>query len=155
VLEFGCGLGDIISRIHAPRRVASDLSGRVLVAAALAHPIEYFLRRLSLRRLALGEPFGETFDVVICVNFLHNIDPDELRTIFDRIFTRLLSPGGTIVFDTVANPRYRFNHDLRNLTGGRPCDVTSVDGFEFGRVIHFVIPRTPDPHPRDEQAGSK
>jgi SAM-dependent methyltransferase len=138
VLEIGCGLGDVIARLHAPRRVGADVSRRVLVGALMAHPWEALLRGLSLRRLGLSSRMEEVFDVVICVNFIHNIDPPVLREVFSRICTANLNPSGVLVFDTVSNPSYRFNHDPAYLLQDVAVDVKTVSGFEFGRAIHIA-----------------
>jgi len=137
-LEIGCGLGDMIARVHVPRRVGADLSARVLVGTLMAHPLEVLFRGLSLRRLSLSAPIDEMFDVVVCVNFIHNISPPELRELLGRICGDNLNSGGTLVFDTVSNPNYRFNHDPAYLLQDVGADLRTVTGFEFGRAIHFA-----------------
>jgi SAM-dependent methyltransferase len=138
VLEFGCGLGDIIAKVDAPKRIGTDLNGRVLLAAALAHPIHFAFGGLSFRRLALGHFLPERFDAVICVNFIHNIAPAQLRGFFSAILVDSLTPKGVLVFDAVSNSAYRFNHDPAYLLRDLDVAVTSMGGFEFDRTIYFA-----------------
>lgn len=74
-VEVGCGLADIISRIHAPVRYGMDIEENVLAAARELAPAVHF-RLGSLDQVAsLPE---ERIDLLVALNWLHNIDGDKI-----------------------------------------------------------------------------
>lgn len=78
VLEVGCGLGEIISRIRADRRFGADIDQRVLRAAsALTHSVQFAQAALddvpALRALTGGQ-----VDVLVMVNWPHTLPFDAL-----------------------------------------------------------------------------
>jgi SAM-dependent methyltransferase len=75
VVEVGCGLADIVSRIRAPVRYGMDIDADVLAAAREIAP-EVRFRSGSLDQVAsLPEP---RIDLLVALNWLHNIDADTI-----------------------------------------------------------------------------
>jgi SAM-dependent methyltransferase len=138
VLEIGCGLGDILCRVPACRRLGCDVSARVLWAARLSHPLQWLLRGTRFATLRLGDPVQGHFDAVVCVNFIHIISPADLQTALRALARDNLAPGGVLVFDVVSNPQYRHNHDPAFLLKDLGLDAEVVGGFEFGRSLVFA-----------------
>jgi len=138
LLEVGCGLGDILSRVTAGRRLGGDVSARVLWAARLSHPWQWLVHGARFRKMGLGDPVQGRFDAVVCVNFIHVIAPAYLRTHLGTLVRDNLAPGGLLVFDVVRNPQYRHNHDADFLLQGLGLQAEVVGGFEFGRSLVFA-----------------
>jgi SAM-dependent methyltransferase len=138
MLEIGCGLGDILCRVPACRRLGCDVSARVLWAARLSHPLQWLVRGARFATLRLGEPVQGRFDAVVCVNFIHIIPPADLQAALRALAHDNLAPGGVLVFDVVSNPQYRYNHDPAFLVKDMGLDAEVVSGFEFGRSLVFA-----------------
>jgi hypothetical protein len=135
VLEIGSGFGDIICNLSAATLWATDRSPRVLAGARLCHPVDSLTGRVRFSPLQLGEDPGRQFDTVICVNFIHGIPPDILRDYFVELMARTIPPGGSLIFDVVDDPSYRFRHDPAFLLRGIPVRQKKIDGFPYGRSI--------------------
>jgi SAM-dependent methyltransferase len=138
MLEIGCGLGDILCRVPAGRRLGGDVSARVLWAARLSHPLQWLVLGARFATLRLGEPVQDRFEVVVCVNFIHIIPPAELQAALRALARDNLAPGGVLVFDVVSNRQYRYNHDPAFLLKDLGLDADVVGGFEFGRSLVFA-----------------
>jgi hypothetical protein len=75
VVEVGCGLADIVSRISAPVRYGMDIDESVLAAAREIAPAVHF-QWGSLDRIGLlPEPH---IDLLVALNWLHNVDEDTI-----------------------------------------------------------------------------
>jgi SAM-dependent methyltransferase len=124
VIEIGCGLGDILRHAHAPVRVGCDIDERVISAA-------------RVRSVLLGIDFrvGDScvisendIDVLIMVNWIHNLSPEELAEIIGNFITRTRY----FIFDSIdpnAPKNYKYGHDFGYLsTRARLVDTFRVDG---------------------------
>lgn len=138
LLEVGCGLGDIVCRVNASQRLGGDMSSRVLWAARLCHPWQWLAHGVRFRKMCLGDPVQGRFDAVVCVNFIHMIAPADLRAYLRALVQDNLAPKGLLVFDVVANPQYKYNHDAEFLLHGLGLQLQVVGGFEFGRSLIFA-----------------
>jgi SAM-dependent methyltransferase len=138
MLEIGCGLGDILCRVPAGRRLGGDVSARVLWAARLSHPLQWLVLGARFATLRLGEPVQGRFEAVVCVNFIHSIPPADLQAALRALVRDNLAPGGVLVLDVVRNPQYRYNHDPAFLLKDLGLDAEVVGGFEFGRSLVFA-----------------
>ncbi|HUF09418.1 MAG TPA: class I SAM-dependent methyltransferase [Rhodothermales bacterium] len=106
VVEVGCGIGAILSLVKAPERYGYDLDAGAIRAA----------RVLRDRRIAFVEgDFGSVdlakIDVLIMVNWIHDISPERL----EAWISPLLSRTSYLVVDAVdeAGPEgYRYKHDF-------------------------------------------
>lgn len=138
LLDVGCGLGDILCRVSARRRLGGDVSARVLWAARLSHPWHWLVHDARFRKMGLGDPVEGCFDAVVCVNFIHMIAPIDLRAHLRTLVRDNLATGGLMVFDVVRNSQYLHNHDSDYLLQGLGLQVEVVSGFEFGRSLVFA-----------------
>lgn len=111
VVEVGCGLGDIVSRIDAPNRFGYDTDRGVVRAARLLHG-----RRLEFVEGDASNVAQSSMDVLIMVNWLHNVSPSELGNLLPPLADR----AKYLVFDAMdfdAPASYRYRHDFALLDG--------------------------------------
>ena len=115
VVEIGCGLGDILRHLHFRRRLGLDRDPRVLAAARIL-AIVHRVSDLRLEQFdAPHATLSGTFDAIVMVNWIHQIEPERLR---DWIAGRVMSnlrPGGCLLLDTVRDLAYDYNHDVQHL----------------------------------------
>jgi SAM-dependent methyltransferase len=116
VVEVGCGLGDIVSRIDAQCRYGLDLDPRVIRAARFLHAagVEW----VAGTSAALDELLASlTFiDCLIMVNWIHNVSPEDLAAQLEP----LLPKTRYLILDSVdqdAPASYRVRHDFAFLDG--------------------------------------
>lgn len=110
VLDIGCGngrLGVFLSKIHGERLeyIGVDQSPELLAVARESlqrHTISHHLQPFDLvtQAEALLQLFPQTFEVVTVFGVLHHIPSHTLREKVFKVFSRLLSPKGKLVFTT-------------------------------------------------------
>lgn len=111
VIEVGCGLGDLVSRIHARERYGYDIDLGVINAARLLHG-----RRVTFIHGEASDVRQPTCDLLIMVNWIHQVDPVEL----ERIMRPLALRSRFLLLDAVdpdGPEEYRFKHDFAFLEG--------------------------------------
>lgn len=138
VLEIGCGFADIICAISAQRKLATDVSSKVLAGARICHLWSWMGGQLRFSKYRLGDRIDGKFDAIVCVNFVHVIAPDVFSAALMRLISENLTANGTLVFDVVRNPSYRFNHSPDALLAKSQCSWIVQGGYEFGRSLVFV-----------------
>ena len=74
VVEIGCGLGDLLEKIEANQKIGFDLDENVINAAKFINKDISFEKGSFANVVALNE----NIDVLILVNWIHNIPLDEL-----------------------------------------------------------------------------
>jgi len=116
VVEVGCGLGEILSRINARDRYGVDSDVRVIRAARFLHP----RRIVWIHGTAAGldQRIGPAvlIDCLIMVNWIHNLSPEELAA----TLAPLLPRTRYVILDAVdqsAPASYRVRHDFAFLSG--------------------------------------
>lgn len=113
VCEIGCGLGDIIRNIHAKRRIGVDISKEAINCARYLSRwggLEYYVGSFD----DVGEIVGEEhIDVLITVNFIHNIEPSVLRSYYESIFSK--KKVRYVILDTIDSKGYLYFHDVGYL----------------------------------------
>lgn len=105
VVEVGCGLGEILGRLKIPARLGFDRSESVLRVARKLHPgIEFVLGSFA--------EVSVKADILIAVNFIHEIPPEELK----QMLLGSAEKAGVkyIVVDRVA---YAYYHDFDAILG--------------------------------------
>ena len=115
VVEVGCGLGDIISRVRAAERIGIDADARVIRAARFLHRRGRWVHGEgdSIPGLLGGT---RRIDCLIMINWIHSLAPQELAT----LLLPLLPATRHLVVDAVDSddPRsYRHKHDFAFLAG--------------------------------------
>jgi SAM-dependent methyltransferase len=138
VLEIGCGLGDILRRLEFKKKMGFDREQEVLNAAVFVSKIhnvgggsvEYTCFDL------LQNDIDGVFDVVIMVNWIHEIPTDILAAIFKNIFANNLSTYGELIFDVLDNPDYKYNHSALALTSELVANTSLVGQYDYNRNIY-------------------
>ena len=116
IVEAGCGLGDIISRVDAIDRFGIDTDARVIRAARILH----FGRGLWIHGdvdcIQSVVPWERTIDCLIMVNWIHNLSPERLA----EILLPLLPRTTFLILDAIdadGPSSYRYKHDFGFLAG--------------------------------------
>jgi SAM-dependent methyltransferase len=87
VLEIGCGVGDIISRIEAESRYGFDIAPKAITAANLLHGSKIFFGVSSIsepENIARILEF-RPIDLLILVNWCHGLDARSLKELIDNL----------------------------------------------------------------------
>jgi SAM-dependent methyltransferase len=116
VVEVGCGLGEILSRINARNRYGLDLDARVIRAARFLHPrgIVWIAGAAATLQQRMGSV--AFIDCLIMVNWIHNLSSEELAA----ALVPLLPKTRFVIVDAMdqnAPASYRVKHDFAFLTG--------------------------------------
>lgn len=134
VCEVGCGLCSILSRINSPNRYGYDIDPGVIRAARLLRSSALSLQVGGLSAVALKQ-----IDVLILVNWIHEVSPRDL----EMELSRLLPITRYLVLDAIDPDNsygYRYKHDFSFLENrARRLSVTRQPGegrsFQLFEVI--------------------
>lgn len=130
VVEIGCGLGEIISRVNATRRIGYDLDGAVIEAAK-------FIRSGKVNfYVGTGNDVQEKeIDVLILLNWIHDLSPQQMMNFLEPFYKRVsyfvlegITPG---------EAGYKFFHDFKFLSEHAEL-VEAIDGG-FGEPRKLMI----------------
>lgn len=125
IVEIGCGLGDILAKIDAPKenKTGYDIDKKVIRAARIAHPGI----RFSVGGFAPNIR-GKYISILICVNFLYSLDAENVRKEFQRLV--LNNDIRYILTETMhpATPNYPYSHDMDEILGS---DYTRIKQRSF------------------------
>lgn len=134
VVEIGCGLGELLCRIHAPRRYGYDIDQGVIRAARFLH-----CSKISFIHGDAAKVEQDGIDVLILVNWIHSQSPAELAVLLNP----LLLKASYLVLDAIdpdGPASYRYKHDFafleskaERLSVTRPLDEPR--SFHLFRVI--------------------
>jgi hypothetical protein len=123
VVEIGVGLGDILGRVRAEKRLGLDRDPQVLKAArfCVEGPVSFAVADFAAPDQiisALKQNDFSSVDVMILVNWIHMIEMDLIEQTILTVTKTI--PLRYIVMDTIrpGTPGYRFTHtqdDLRRL----------------------------------------
>lgn len=83
VVEVGCGLGEILSRINAPIIHGYDIDVRVIRAARILHP-----RRVAFHTGGLSSVNLQEIDVLLLINWIHELSPASLQLQLEPLLPR-------------------------------------------------------------------
>ncbi|HVU99203.1 MAG TPA: class I SAM-dependent methyltransferase [Puia sp.] len=136
--EIGCGMGDIVRKVHYRVREGYDLDERVLKAARLLSGIRG-RRHVRFATFHFPEsPLPGQYDVLLMVNWIHHVPPEVLKAKIREYFSDALTAGGCIIIDTVGDPEYKYNHDIGYLTEGLGATVSDLGTYERDRRIWII-----------------
>lgn len=135
VVEIGCGLGEIMGGVLLDHKIGIDRSQEVIEAAGYLYP------KAEFKVGSFDDLSGEKIELLIIVNFIHEIDPRELKEYIREIISR--NDIRMIVIDRVENiekSNYRYAHSGEKIFDGTGYEQELVsDGFEAeGGAIRFV-----------------
>jgi SAM-dependent methyltransferase len=135
VVEVGCGLGAILSRIESDRRFGYDTDAGVVRAARLLHG-------RSIRFVQGGfEQITQTdIDVLIAVNWPHEFAPEQL----ERWIMPLLPSVKYLLVDAIeaSSPlAYNYYHDFSFLDGTAEQLFADSFGEDHRRFLLYKVVR--------------
>jgi len=137
-LEIGCGLGDILRSLRFSARTGYDSDPRVLKAARVLSRIACS-GRISFRPFTFPDtPLRERYDVILLVNWIHEVPSETLTRELHRYLRDHLTAGGELIIDTVQSRDYRFNHSIAALTAGLNCAVKKIGDYKSGRAVFAI-----------------
>jgi len=120
VVEIGVGLGDILGRVRAEKRLGLDRDPQVLKAArfCVEGPVSFAVADFASPNQiisALKHNDFSSVDVMILVNWIHMIDMDLIEQTLSTVSKTI--PLRYIVMDTIrpGTPGYRFTHTQDDL----------------------------------------
>jgi len=142
LMEIGCGLGDILIKSNYERKYFYDISKEVLNAAAFMQkfsktPEINFFKTFDLLTDSLDKDLK--IDAIVLVNWIHCIESELLKSRFSAIIKENLNKKGMLIFDVIKdNPNYKFNHTVGDLIDLQKFNITTLDGYPFGRKLVFA-----------------
>ena len=112
VVDIGCGLGEIITRVNVSQRIGVDESSEVIKAAK-------FLSNGKVNYFTIDEYFNHIevpkADLLIMLNFVHCMNLESLVKLVKRYVEK--NSAEYLLIDVIKNgsPIYEFHHDRSNL----------------------------------------
>lgn len=127
VVEIGCGLGDVISRVDCETRIGLDQSQGVVAAATRLHPNSRFRQAQLDGAGAALAPLVPNVDVLVMVNWPHLLPMEEIQQ--SLALLRQTIPLHYLVIDGVHGEAasYRFRHSREDLESLGHIDQTVAD----------------------------
>lgn len=142
LIEIGCGLGDILIKSNYDRKYFYDISKEVLKAAAF---MQKFSKTPSINSFKTFDLLTDSlnkdlkFDAIVLVNWIHCLENQLLKSRFSAIIKDNLNEKGIIIFDIIENnSNYKFNHTVDDLIDLQKFNITTLDGYPFGRKLIFA-----------------
>jgi hypothetical protein len=114
VVEVGCGLGEIISRVNAVERFGIDSDVRVIRAARFLHRGRGFWIHDDASCIQRIVPPELSIDCLIMVNWIHNLNPERLS----KLLLPLLPRTRYLILDAIdadGPNSYLYKHDFSFL----------------------------------------
>lgn len=140
VVEIGCGLGEIVSRVRDCRRFGFDIDARVVPAARELHGAVCRFERAGLSdvdtvRRKVGDTGG---GLLIMVNWPHALPWPEVAAQVRRL-NQALSLKYMII-DTIdpGRPGYAHHHSVAELRSLGPV-LESLPAIDGARTLHVVV----------------
>lgn len=118
VVEIGAGLGELLAHIDAPQRLGYDIDPAVVRAARFLHR-----RGITFVRGDATQVIDSPIDVLILVNWIHNLSADELSELLEPLMPRTTY----LLLDAIdldGPSSYRYKHTFDFLSGN--ADLVSV-----------------------------
>ena len=112
IVECGCGLGDIIadSAFIGFKRKGLDCKREVINADEEIFRKAIQDGEISFEIGSFESVKGEKIDYYISLNFLHNIEPDQVKNMFEEVLS--CNKIGQVITDSVNSSSYPYNHDF-------------------------------------------
>jgi 2-polyprenyl-3-methyl-5-hydroxy-6-metoxy-1,4-benzoquinol methylase len=137
-LEIGCGLGDILRRVHFSKKYGLDVDRKVLNALRFVNRIT-FSKNLFVKQASFPEEkVTGAYDAIILVNWIHHLPSNLLKENVEELFGSNLHNHGLIILDTVQDSGYKYNHDIHFLTANLNCILERIGAYERQREVWAV-----------------
>lgn len=107
VVEIGCGVGDLLSKINSKYKIGYDISSNAIEAGQILFP------ELELEVGSFNNVKEKNIDVLIAVNFLHMLEENDLTKNFEVLFKKCFVKY--ILVDSLDSEHYKNNHDYNRL----------------------------------------
>jgi len=138
LVEIGCGLGDITRRIKIKNKLGLDADIKVLRAARLVSFLQGMFK-IQYKVFVFPNSILEGLhDIIIMVNWIHNVEPKLLKKKLEEYFSKNLNPYGEIIIDTVQDADYRYNHSITYLTSDMKAKIIKIGDFERQREVFAI-----------------
>jgi len=137
VVELGCGLGEIISRINSINKFGIDIDQKIINAAKCLYG-----KRGSFYKGGFDKVISfnqDNIDVLVMCNWIHNICQEELRSEIHKLLNR--KTIRYIIADSIEEMviGYRYKHNIGDLFNGIAIiKEVSDDGGEKIRKIYSL-----------------
>jgi SAM-dependent methyltransferase len=139
-LDLGCGLGDILIRLNYNRKLGIDVDQNVIRAAHFWNYFRFFQfgKSTYICQDIFDQNLEGTYDAIVIVNWIHNIDPKGLKSLFQYLYNNNINDSGYLVFDIIDNKNYKYNHDIEFLIAEFNSSYNVFGPFEYGRYTVFL-----------------
>lgn len=140
VAEIGCGLGSIVANINAKSRFGYDQEKAVIDAARF---VDKFKRQKTTYSVFdfPNEKMKQKVDIIMMVNWIHNIPNDVMKVEMEKMFVENLNPGGMIITDSVDNERYKFFHDFESMFDQSIYSINCIGVYPANRKLYVIAKR--------------
>ena len=132
VLEIGCGLGDIISRVNANKKFGIDQDINVIKVAKIFHKNVNF-KEGSFKEVSILEE--NNINVLVMVNWLHELECKNIKNeLFKLLETKKINY--LVVDEILENHKgYKYHHHFRTFLKDKFTEIESFDEPENIRKI--------------------
>lgn len=112
IADIGCGLGEVTYNINNSYIDFYDNSAEVLsflkVKKFFQKKNNFYLFDFTKKKLI------KKYDIIVLLNFLHNIDGQLFLERLSYIYSQNLSKSGFLIFDIIdQNKNYKYNHNIK------------------------------------------
>jgi len=137
VVEIGCGLGDLVSRINVQRKFGYDIDKNSIKAARVLYKkTHFFLGSFD----EVKNSIEQNISILILVNWIHNIPKDELMWDINNLVND--KKVAYIILDEVlpSVSGYKYYHDFSNCFQGYKTLKIFLDpeGIRNFRILYKV-----------------
>ena len=137
VLEIGCGLGDIISRIRAKERYGFDIDENAIKAANMIHNNGVKFKVASLFDIYKIKELNIKVDLIIMVNWPHGLSFDVIKRAIEDLKSEL--EFKYLLIDEIKHgvKGYKFYHSIEFLSKIGKI-IKTVKAFDNVRNLHLI-----------------
>ena len=136
--EIGCGLGDITRNVLFENRTGYDMDEKVLKAARFL-PVIGSRKSITYKVFHFPETLlSGSLNVLTMVNWIHHVEPETLKTKLSEYFNKNLLTKGEIIIDTVQDPTYKYNHDIKFLSKDLNCSIHCLGKYARKREVWAI-----------------
>jgi hypothetical protein len=98
-----------------------------------------FYKKATFSKLDfLADQLNGTYDVIILINWIHDIKPIILKSKIEGFYEWNLNDGGYIIFDTLSTSGYTYKHDVNYLSETIGTEIKLLGQFHHGRNVWVI-----------------